>query len=632
MRGAEDPLERRPVLGGALLEQAEDRAAVVVHHDDREVRAGLAGPDHQPVRVVQEGQVAEQRGRRAGGPARAAPTAVDTVPSMPATPRLASTVTPASRAGQEQVADRLGRPADEQPAGGDGVQHRRRDARLRQPGLVEQAVHPGPGGCRGRPPGRQPPVILFASQTAIPRRHRPMARQARQHRWIGAGAGRVGARRGGDGGEDAGGVVGRVGPGRAGGDDVERGGREQPGDRAAAASAGRRPAPGPAGAPRGTRRAAAGRRRAAAPGPDASRALGSATTGQPRASASATAAAVSAAGASPSTTTVRAGRSSATGPGRRRRHHLGPRPAAGPPGQRLRPVLPRRRQQRLPQRQVQLHRPAGRDRPAHRRAPVRVLPDPGLRRPQLDEPRRRAEQAELVDGLVRPDPAQLRRPVGGQRQQRHAGVRRLQHRRVQVRRGGAGRGHHHRRPPGRLRQPQREEPGRPLVDPHVQPQPAGRVGGVQRERQRRRPRAGRDHRLADAAPDQLVDEHPRQRGRRVHSAVQASRAWQRRSRSSRPGPPVRRRGQRGQQVRVRTDRPHRQPAAVRGQRRRRPRRRPSARPCPARTRTAGPAARRPARPRRRSRPTCPARWRPPPAARRRPRPGPPAVPRPSGRP
>ena len=50
-------------------------------------------------------------------------------------------------------------------------------------------------------------------------------------------------------------------------------------------------------------------------GPDASSALGSATTGQPRASASATAAVTDGAGASPSTTTVRAGRSSATGPG-----------------------------------------------------------------------------------------------------------------------------------------------------------------------------------------------------------------------------------------------------------------------------------------------------------------------------
>ena len=91
---------------------------------------------------------------------------------------------------------------------------------------------------------------------------------------------------------------------------------------------------------------------------------------------------------------------------------------------------------------------------------------------------------------------------------------------------------------------------------------AAAAGRPRRRRAARTPaartRAGREHRLAHPAADQLVDEHPGQRGRRVHGAVRPA------GRGSAaagppPGPPVRRRGQRGQQVRVRADRPHRQP-------------------------------------------------------------------------
>ena len=230
-------------------------------------------------------------------------------------------------------------------------------------------------------------------------------------------------------------------------------------------------------------------------------------------------------------------------PRRRRRHHLGPRPAAGPPGQRLRPVLPCRRHQRLPQRQVQVHRPAGRDRPAHRRAPVRVLPDPGLRRPQLDEPRRRAEQADLVDrsGSRRSRAA----PAAGRRSARAAGRRRA----PPPAPPGAGSP-----PPCRTWSP--PATGRPdaFASPSAR-NPADRSS--MRTCSRSRPAAS----AACSANASGAEREPgastasrtphrtssststrRQRGRRVHARrPRPAGSWQRRSRSSRPGP----RGPRG---------------------------------------------------------------------------------------
>ena len=65
VRRPEDPLERPGVLGPALLEGAEDGAAVVRHDDDAQVRPRLVRSDHEPVRVVQQREVAEQRPGRA---------------------------------------------------------------------------------------------------------------------------------------------------------------------------------------------------------------------------------------------------------------------------------------------------------------------------------------------------------------------------------------------------------------------------------------------------------------------------------------------------------------------------------------------------------------------------------------
>ena len=77
----------------------------------------------------------------------------------------------------------------------------------------------------------------------------------------------------------------------------------------------------------------------------------------------------------------------------------------------------------------------------------------------------------------------------------------LQHRRVQVRGRRPGRGQHRHRPPGRLGQPERQEGRRPLVDAHVQPQPAGPLGGGQRQGDRRRPGARREDGVGDPAAD-----------------------------------------------------------------------------------------------------------------------------------
>src|SRR5215470_16982922 len=61
VRSAEDPLERRRVLGRTLLQQGEDATAVIIEHNDRQVGSWLLRPDDQPRPVVQEREVAKQR-------------------------------------------------------------------------------------------------------------------------------------------------------------------------------------------------------------------------------------------------------------------------------------------------------------------------------------------------------------------------------------------------------------------------------------------------------------------------------------------------------------------------------------------------------------------------------------------
>src|ERR1035441_9971096 len=95
MRGAEDPLERAGERG--LLQRREDPAAVVVDHNDGEVGTGFVRAEEQARRIVQDGEIAEQR----GGPAAASPLvgqggpiAADTSPSIPLAPLLPSTRRP----------------------------------------------------------------------------------------------------------------------------------------------------------------------------------------------------------------------------------------------------------------------------------------------------------------------------------------------------------------------------------------------------------------------------------------------------------------------------------------------------------------------------------------------------------
>ena len=118
---------------------------------------------------------------------------------------------------------------------------------------------------------------------------------------------------------------------------------------------------------------------------------------------------------------------------------------------RLRPVARRRRSSRLrprpvrdervTERQVQVHRTrratrgAGRRTPgpARQRPPVPRLPGAFFRRANLAEPAHRvAVQLDLVDGLVSAGPAQFRRAVRGQHQQRHARFAGLDHRRMEA--------------------------------------------------------------------------------------------------------------------------------------------------------------------------------------------------------
>ncbi len=128
----------------------------------------------------------------------------------------------------------------------------------------------------------------------------------------------------------------------------------------------------------------------------------------------------------------------------------------------------------------------------------------GLVRAHLHEPLDRAAvQLDLVDRLAGADLAQLRGPVGGQHDQRHACVPGFDHRRVEVGRGGArGAGDDH-RAPARLRHAKGEEAGAALVQDGHRPElgPAG-----EREGQRRVARPRRRDRVAQPATHQLVDE------------------------------------------------------------------------------------------------------------------------------
>ena len=103
-----------------------------------------------------------------------------------------------------------------------------------------------------------------------------------------------------------------------------------------------------------------------------------------------------------------------------------------------------------------------------------------------------------------PIAVQLLRPVGGEQDERHTGVVRLEHSRVQVGHGRAGGRHNEHR---RLRldgDPEREESSYPLVDPHSHPDQPGPLEVGCGERERLRARSGAHDDVADAATDEFL--------------------------------------------------------------------------------------------------------------------------------
>ena len=109
----------------------------------------------------------------------------------------------------------------------------------------------------------------------------------------------------------------------------------------------------------------------------------------------------------------------------------------------------------------------------------------------------------LVDRLRSAAVLQLRRPIRGEDEQRNPPEGGLDDRRREVDRGGSGSPEENDHSPRRPSNPQREEPGRTLVDQNPDPYS---VVGPQGERQWRRARPGADDRIANPGPNQLLHE------------------------------------------------------------------------------------------------------------------------------
>ena len=166
----------------ALLEHREDRAAVVVDDDDRQVGARLVGAEHERVRVVQERHVADQRERpRRRGLPRAAPIGGRDGAVDARQPAVGDDLAPAAdvvaRHHQVEVAQRARRADDEEPAGrqraghgpGDVVRRearpRRRAARRAEPERPTRR----PRATRRARRGRRPPRRSGARRRGRPR-------------------------------------------------------------------------------------------------------------------------------------------------------------------------------------------------------------------------------------------------------------------------------------------------------------------------------------------------------------------------------------------------------------------------------------------------------------------------------
>ena len=172
--------------------------------------------------------------------------------------------------------------------------------------------------------------------------------------------------------------------------------------------------------------------------------------------------------------------------------------------------LDRGRRQRLAPGQVEVDGAwaglaAGRrQRPAGDRAVVEQAVVVGRMGADFAEPAHRgAEELDLVERLAGADSAQLRGSVGAEHDERDRRFVGLADRRVVVgRRRPRGAEQRHRRA-ARLRRPEREEARRALVDEHRH---LDLRLAPERYRQRRRARAGGDHRVPQSTARELLDE------------------------------------------------------------------------------------------------------------------------------
>ena len=164
-------------------------------------------------------------------------------------------------------------------------------------------------------------------------------------------------------------------------------------------------------------------------------------------------------------------------------------------------------------RPVQRFRTRARGQPAPQPRGVRRLD----RRAGIVEPAHRAaEEALLVDGLVGPDVAKLGRPVRGENDERRARVERLDHRGMELSRGGPRRRQQHDGLARGLGETDAEERARSLVDVH---EDVRLRMPLQRHRDRRGPRARRHARVLDALHGKLVHEGRGERLRYVHRLI-----------------------------------------------------------------------------------------------------------------
>ena len=455
-------------------------------HDDGEVDVA-AGRAEQAV-ACRAGRRRRRSAARSGRPVpRATPTAVDTTPSMPLAPRLATTRTP--RAGPAEpldVADRHRRRHHQRGAVGE----RRQQPRGRRPARSARRGRPATASMAVLGPAPRP----AATGPATACRRRRSAASASSWQSVG----RIG-------GDPHGGRVLGVDP---------RVGRRRPGP----AWRPRRPATGPAPSTPAAARGAArpsgcGRRRT--PGGAACRRRrrpsSAAAAGRPSGDRPAPATGrPPPAGAPPSGSPApppgddhaRAGRRGAAA----RASRASPPSSGDPAGA----VVPRRPRRPRPAAAGRAHRRAGRGtgrlrwtgpgrraggvehRPRRQRPPRgahRVVGHAGVGEPA----HRPAVEVALVDRLGRADVAQLGRPVGGAHEQRHLGLVGLDDGGVEVGRRGAAGGQQHRRAAawpargrGRRTTPSARRGGRARAARARPPAPAPAASSASRAPRRRR--------------------------------------------------------------------------------------------------------------------------------------------------